>query len=85
MFQALGSKLSFGQFDQDAGGRFGMQKGDPLPVGTGTRRLVDEPVARRAAALQRRLEVGDVKAEMVDAGAAGGEELADRAGGIRGG
>ena len=59
-----------------------MHEGDAVPVGAGTRMLVEELVAGAAAALQRRLQVADPEADVVDAGAALGEEPADGALGV---
>lgn len=61
-----------------------MQKGDAAPIGTGAGYLIDELKTGLAAALQRRIEIGDGEADVMDAGAVAGEVLADRALGIGG-
>lgn len=54
-----------------------MHEGDPVSARSGARRVVDEPVAFGAAALERGIEVGDAVADVVDPGAAAAEELSD--------
>src|SRR5256885_9841607 len=52
-----------------------MQKGDTPAPGAPTRLSIDEPVARGATALERSVEIGHSVADVVNAGAAPGEEL----------
>ena len=62
-----------------------MNEGHPAAIRAGTGCLIDEPVARRAAALEGGVNIGDAETQVVDAGPAGGKELANRAVGVRGG
>ena len=56
-----------------------MQKGHTVSIGTGPRRRIDELVPGLAAAFERRVEVGDAKTDVMNAGAAPGKKLADGA------
>ena len=55
-----------------------MQERDPLALGAEARRLVDEANAVRAAAIERRVEIVDGEANMVNARPALRDELPDR-------
>src|SRR5258708_899252 len=70
------------QLDQRAGRRFRMHEGAPPAWGPAPGLLVDQPVARRAAALQGAIEIGHAVANMMDAGAAAGEEFRHGAPGL---
>src|SRR2546425_310253 len=52
-----------------------MQERDAAATGPAARQLVDQTVARRPAALQCPIEVGHPVADVMEAGAASGEEL----------
>jgi len=56
-----------------------VKKGDTPAPGAGPGKLVDQPKAKGAAALQRLVKVGDAEAEVMDARTASGEKSADRA------
>src|ERR1051325_11482388 len=62
-----------------------MHEGDAASVGPRTGYLIDEAVARFAAALEGALEIGNVEADVVDAGPVLREVLADGALGVGGG
>lgn len=52
-----------------------MHERDSAAVGAGTRHVVDQPIPCRAAALERVVEVGNSKTQVMDSGSALGEEL----------
>ena len=54
-----------------------MQEGDTFPVGAEPGRFIDQPKAGRAATRERTVEIVDCEADVMDAGAAFGDELAD--------
>ena len=54
----------------------GMQEGDSFSLGADARRLVDEPNAVRAAALERAVEIVDGETDVMNARPAFGDELA---------
>ena len=55
-----------------------MEKGDTLSFGAAARRLVDETDASAAAPFEDGIEIVDDEADVMDAGPALGDELADR-------
>jgi thioredoxin len=59
-----------------------MHEGDAPAGGAAARRLVDEPIAGGAAALQRPVQIRHPVAEMMNARAAAGEEFRDRTRGV---
>src|SRR2546422_872319 len=69
---------------QDPGRRPRMEEGDAAACGAAARYLVHETVARRAAALQRQVEIGHAVADVVYARAAAREKLRHGAIGIAG-
>lgn len=54
-----------------------MQERDTFPLGAESRRFVDQPNARLAASCERTVEIVDSEADVMDARAAFGDELAD--------
>src|SRR2546427_8457736 len=77
-------RFLFGQLEQDARRRFGMHERDAPAAGAAARRVVHEPVARRAAPGERRVEIRDAIADVVDPRTPFGEKLRDGARGIAG-
>jgi len=69
---------SFGELDENAGRRFGMEEGDPLPPSSDPRGLVDQAVAGLPASVERLVEVVAPIADVVDAGASASQRLGDR-------
>src|SRR5688572_21023961 len=59
-----------------------MQEGNPPATGAAPGRFIDQPIAGRASPRQRRLEIGDPVADVVDAGPAFRKELRHGARGI---
>lgn len=55
-----------------------MEKSDPLAFGANSRRRIDESNARSATALERRVEVVDGEADMMQPGPAFFDKLRDR-------
>src|SRR6267143_1649961 len=72
------------QLEQNPGGRLRMQERDAPAPGTAARHVVDEPVTRGPAALERSVEIGHPVADMVDSRAAPGEKLRHRTRGVAG-
>src|SRR5205823_5020112 len=69
---------------ENASGRGGVKKGDAFPIGAGARHVVDELDARAPAAVEGRVQVIDGEADVMNAGTAFGDELADRRVGLFG-
>jgi thioredoxin 1 len=67
-----------GELEEDAGRRFWMDEGDTATPGSDPRRLVNQPVARRAAGSECGVKVRNTVADVVDSGPAPGEKPGDR-------
>ena len=61
-----------------------MEERDTFPLGAEPGRLVDEPETCRPASRERTVQVVDGEADVMDAGAAFGDELADGGFGVQG-
>ncbi len=70
---------SFSQFEQNAGGRLWVQEGDATAACADARRSVHELIPGGAAPLEGAIEIGHAIADVVNAGAAPGQEFGDRA------
>lgn len=68
-----------GQLYEDAGGGLGVHERDPVTAVTAARRFVHEAVAGLPAGLESLVQVGNTVAHMMNARAAAGQELRDRA------
>ena len=66
-----------GELDEHASGGARVQERDTFPLGAEPRRFVDQPNAGLAAARERTVEIVDREADVMDARAAFGDELAD--------
>ena len=66
-----------GELDEHAGRGARVEERDTFPFGAEPGRLVDQPKAGGAAAREGTVEVVDGEADVMDAGAAFGDELAD--------
>jgi hypothetical protein len=72
-----GIGVSLGELEEDAGGGFGMHKGDPVTCGATSRGFVYQAVAQLAAGCERGVEVRNPETDVVDARTAPGQKLCD--------
>jgi hypothetical protein len=73
------TRSRIGELDEHAGRGAGMEEGDTFSLGAEPGGVVDESDAGSPAAGKRLIQVVDGEADVVDAGASLGDELANRA------